>query len=294
MEHHVCHDSLSVLKSLLNLYVQNLASNTHQWLPKHMKTQSLSQLMKLLNAHAATPPPHLLLEVWLAGDNKLNTTHRWVLLVQFLLLWEEVQTVPERDLAHEASLGDGQRQVAEHVEGVGVVGADGAVQRAAQLPWEEVCTRGRGNRRELSEVFHPRASTDKLTARRTFSSPTILLSSRSRWFFHMAAASSESLGGVEWGGDKYVVDVRTEPSAKFGLLKENMSLHLMLPYNLPLQLNATQWYFTVDHKIVILLHTLSLLFNCIEINHQSLVPMTQLKGFHAWNLFQTTKKHTTL
>lgn len=74
--------------------------------------------------------------------NELNITHWWILLVQFLLLRKEIQTVPERDLSGGPSFGDGQRQIAENVEGVGVVGADGAMQRAAQLAWEKVCTRG--------------------------------------------------------------------------------------------------------------------------------------------------------
>lgn len=75
-------------------------------------------------------------------------TYRRVLLVQPLLLGEEVQTLPQCDSARCAPLGHGQRQVAEHVKGVGVVGAHGAVQRAAQLTGEQVCrTAGRRRRR---------------------------------------------------------------------------------------------------------------------------------------------------
>lgn len=50
-------------------------------------------------------------------------TYWGILLVQFLLLREEVQALPQRDLPSRAPLGDGQRQIAEHIERVGVVGA---------------------------------------------------------------------------------------------------------------------------------------------------------------------------
>ena len=49
--------------------------------------------------------------------------YRRILLVQFLLLREEVQALPQRDIPQRAPLWDGQREITEHIECVGVVGA---------------------------------------------------------------------------------------------------------------------------------------------------------------------------
>ncbi|TNN82354.1 hypothetical protein EYF80_007475 [Liparis tanakae] len=57
----------------------------------------------------------------------------WGTETNFLLLREKVQALPQRDRPNRAPLGDGQRQITEHIECVGVVGAHGAVQRAPQL-----------------------------------------------------------------------------------------------------------------------------------------------------------------
>ena len=116
-------------------------------------------------------------------------THWGILLVQFLLLREEVQTLPQRDLAARAPLGDGQRQITEHIECVGVVGAHRAVQRAPQLAREQVC-----ERRVARIISGSTDQTDGSPRLDLLSSPTILLSSLSKCFFHMAAASSEILG----------------------------------------------------------------------------------------------------
>lgn len=116
-------------------------------------------------------------------------THWWILLVQFLLLREEVQTLPQRDLAARASLGDGQRQITEHIECVGIVGAHWAVQRAPQLAREQVC-----ERRVARIISGCTDQTDGSPRLDLLSLPTILLSSLSKCFFHMAAASSEILG----------------------------------------------------------------------------------------------------
>lgn len=106
-------------------------------LPKNMVVEVMVSL----------EPPHLLrcqlfpqFSRISAGGDEPNITYWWILLVQFLLLRKEIQTVPERDLPGGAPFGDGQRQIAKDIKGVGVVGADGAMQRAAQLAWEQVCT----------------------------------------------------------------------------------------------------------------------------------------------------------
>lgn len=70
---------------------------------------------------------------------RFKQTYWWILPVQFLLLREEVQTVLQRHLPPRAPLGNGQGQIAEHIEGVGVVWAHWAVQRATQLSREQVC-----------------------------------------------------------------------------------------------------------------------------------------------------------
>ena len=116
-------------------------------------------------------------------------THWWILLVQFLLLREEVQTLPQRDLAARAPLGDGQRQITEHIKCVGVVGAHWAVQRAPQLAREQVC-----ERRVARIISSCTDQNDRSPQMDLLSLPTILLSSLSKCFFHMAAASSEILG----------------------------------------------------------------------------------------------------
>lgn len=83
-------------------------------------------------------------------------TYWWILPVQLLLLREEVQTVLQRHLPPTAPLGNGQGQIAEHIKSVGVVWAHWAVQRAAQLSWEQVCGR-KMNRavRHLNELMEP-------------------------------------------------------------------------------------------------------------------------------------------
>jgi len=66
-------------------------------------------------------------------------TYWWILLVQFLLLREEVQALPQRHPPSRAPLGDWQRQITEYIECVGVVRANWAMQWAPQLAWEQVC-----------------------------------------------------------------------------------------------------------------------------------------------------------
>lgn len=53
-----------------------------------------------------------------------------------------------------------------------------------------------------------------------FSSPTILLSSRSRCFFHIAADSSESLMILAWG--EICGNVRTKQSEKVAFYINNV------------------------------------------------------------------------
>lgn len=120
-------------------------------------------------------------------------THWWILLVQFLLLREEVQAVPQHDLPREAFLRDGQWQIAEHVKRVWVVGAHWALQGASQLAWEQVCVR-----ENISGCLE-KSPQNWLNV---LSSPTTLLSSLSKCFFHMAAASSEILIQDMRGGEE--------------------------------------------------------------------------------------------
>lgn len=115
---------------------------------------------------------------------RFTLTYWWILPVQFLLLREEVQTVLQRHLPARAPLGNGQGQIAEHIKSVGVVWAHWAVQRAAQLSREQVCTRK--SNRAVNRL-------NSWTQAKTLSSPTILLSSLSKCLFHMTAASSEIL-----------------------------------------------------------------------------------------------------
>lgn len=111
------------------------------------KIRKVSQLCYFSNACAnmwfwESPPPQPSTHTHQYHQrNKLNITHWWILLVQFLLLRKEIQTVPEWDFPSGPSFGDRQRQITEDIKGVGVVGADGAMERAAQLAWEKVCTR---------------------------------------------------------------------------------------------------------------------------------------------------------
>lgn len=111
----------------------------------------------------------------------------WILLVQFFLLREEVQTVPQRYRCTRPSLGNGQRQIAEHIERIWVVGAHWAMQRAPQLAWEQVCVR------KVARTVRRFPLVNWWKQLNLPSSPTILLSSLSKCFFHMAAASSEIL-----------------------------------------------------------------------------------------------------
>lgn len=71
----------------------------------------------------------------------LVSTYWRVFLVQFFLLGEQVQTLLQCDLPPRTPFGDGQRQVAKHIECVGVVRANRTVKRAAQLAREQVCQR---------------------------------------------------------------------------------------------------------------------------------------------------------
>lgn len=125
-------------------------------------------------------------------DSTIIALTYWrILLVQFLLLREEVQTLPERDLPSRTPLGDGQWQIAEHIKRVGVVRADWAMQWAPQLAWEQIC-RERGP--EWSAVCFNGDKNNGWIGLDWLSSPTIMLSSLSKCFFHMTAASSDILG----------------------------------------------------------------------------------------------------
>ncbi len=85
-------------------------------------------------------------------SNPLDLTHWWVLLVQFFLLREQIQTLPQRDLPGRAPLWDWQGQITENIERVGVVRAHRAMQRAPQLAWEQVCEKGRKKYQQLPSL----------------------------------------------------------------------------------------------------------------------------------------------
>ena len=79
-------------------------------------------------------------------------TYRGIVLVQFLLLREELQALPQCDLPSGAPLGDGQRQITEHVECVGGVGAHGAMQRTPQLARKQVYEEGGRNYQRVALI----------------------------------------------------------------------------------------------------------------------------------------------
>lgn len=118
----------------------------HKWIKTVLNHLLLTVSVSICFNHTIADPD----SCW---DSTIIALTYWrILLVQFLLLREEVQTLPERDLPSRTPLGDGQWQIAEHIKRVGVVRADWAMQWAPQLAWEQICRDQNDQRSALTGI----------------------------------------------------------------------------------------------------------------------------------------------